>query len=122
MRTISAASLILAGLAPASAHHSWSAEYDLSRSTFVSGTVTRVQFRNPHSALTLLENEDGREQRWTVEWASPQRLRDRGVTSENLRVGDELLVTGNPHRDEKVRSLRAVSVRASDGAEIGSRD
>lgn len=127
MRTVYAASFLLAGLTgleslPAGAHHSWSAEYDLSRSTFVTGTVTRVQFRNPHSAVILAVNEDGREYRWTVEWASPQRLRDRGVTSETLRVGDELLVTGNPHRDSKVRSLRAVSVRGSDGSEIGSND
>jgi Family of unknown function (DUF6152) len=117
--------LILAGIAgleagPTSAHHSWSAEYDLSRSTYVSGTVARVLFHNPHSAIVLVVNtEDGRQERWTVHWASPQRLRERGVTDEDLRVGDELMVTGNPHRDDKVRSVRAVSVRRGDGTEIG---
>jgi hypothetical protein len=112
----------LAGLEslPSAAHHSWSAEYDLSRSTSVSGTVTNVQFRSPHSTLILAVNDEGQQQRWTVEWANPQRLRDRGITSQTLRVGDELLVTGNPHRDPKVRSLHAVSVRARDGSEIGT--
>lgn len=106
---------------PAAAHHSWSAEYDVSRSTYISGTVTRVQLRNPHSALVLsVTAENGRSERWIVEWASPQRLRERGVTAQTLRVGDELLVAGNPHRDADVRSLRALSVRrSSDGTELG---
>ena len=104
----------------AAAHHSWSAEYDLSRSTYVSGTVASVAFRNPHSAFVLVvDADDGRQERWIVEWASLQRLLDRGVTNETLRVGDALLVTRNPHRDAKVKSVRAVSVRSSDGTEIG---
>src|ERR1700741_3103078 len=105
---------------PTAAHHSWAAEYDLSRSTYISGTVTRVQLRNPHSAVVLsVTAESGRQERWTVEWGSPQRLRERGVTAQTLRVGDELLVTGTPHRDADVRSLRALSVRrSSDGTEL----
>ena len=104
------------------AHHSWSADYDLSRSAYVSGSITRVLIRNPHSAIILAVSTDkGRPEQWTVEWASPQRLRDRGVTAADLRVGDALFVTGNPHRDAKVKSLRAVSVRrAGDGSEIGA--
>lgn len=119
------ASLLVAAAAAfgggsAAAHHSWSAEYDLSRSAYVSGTVARIAFRNPHSALVLdVKTDDGRQERWTVEWASPQRLRDRGVTDKTLRVGDALFVTGNPHRDVKVKSLRAVSVRRADGSEVG---
>ena len=128
MKTLSAMTAFLLTAAagfearPAAAHHSWSAEYDLSRSTYISGTVTRVQLRNPHSAVVLsVTAENGRQERWIVEWGSPQRLRDRGVTAQTLRVGDELLVTGNPHRDADVRSLRAVSVRrSSDGTELAA--
>lgn len=117
------AGLLLAAMAsvsggPAAAHHSWSAEYDLSRSTSVNGTVARVAIRSPHSELVLVVGDDDTQQRWTIMWASPQRLRDRGVTNRTLRVGEELLVTGNPHRDEDVRSLRATSVRRSDGTEL----
>jgi hypothetical protein len=106
---------------PAAAHHSWSAEYDVGRSTYIMGTVTRVLLRNPHSSVVLsVKTETGRQQRWIVEWGSPQRLRERGITAQTLRVGDELLVTGNPHRDAEVRSLRALSVRrSSDGVELG---
>lgn len=113
---------LTAGLAAAtgSAHHSWSAEYDLSRTTLVSGTIARVLIRNPHSALVVnVGGRDGRREQWTVEWGSPQRLRDRGVTEATLRVGESLVVTGNPHRDDDVRSVRAVSVRRADGTEVG---
>jgi hypothetical protein len=93
----------------------------VSRSAYVSGTVTRVLLRNPHSSLVLsVSTENGRQERWIVEWASPQRLRDRGVTAQTLRVGEPLLVMGNPHRDAEVRSVRALSVRrSSDGVELG---
>jgi hypothetical protein len=124
-RSSGAKTLLLAattGLAASqtSAHHSWSAEYDLSRSTFLNGSVARVLFRNPHSALVLnVDGDHGRQERWTVEWASPQRLRDRGITERTLRVGDDLLVTGNPHRDPQTKSVRATSVRRADGTELG---
>jgi DNA/RNA endonuclease YhcR with UshA esterase domain len=111
----------IAAAGPVSAHHSWSAEYDLSRSTYVTGTVVRVLMRNPHSALVVNVNADnGRQERWTVEWASPQRLRERGVTERSLRAGERVQINGNPHRDSKVRALRAVSVRRGDGTEIGN--
>ena len=103
----------------AAGHHSWAAEYDLSRSTTIAGTVSRVMIRNPHSAVMLHVDNDGRREIWTVEWGSPQRLRERGITDRTLRQGDELLVTGNPHRNSKTRSLRALSVRGEDGNEIG---
>jgi hypothetical protein len=93
----------------------------LSRSTFVNGSVARVLFRNPHSALVLnVDGDDGQQERWTIEWASPQRLRERGITERSLRVGDDLLVSGNPHRDPQTRSVRATSVRRSDGTELGT--
>jgi hypothetical protein len=106
---------------PASAHHSWSTHYDLSRSTSVSGTLRSAAFRNPHSALVLnVTTDDGRREQWTVEWGSPQRLRERGITERTLRVGEPLHVTGNPHRDEETKSVRALSVRRDDGTEVGN--
>jgi hypothetical protein len=109
-------------MSPVSAHHSWSTEYDLSRSTSMSGTVTRVMFQSPHSALLLeVATADGGEERWTAHWGSPQRLRERGITEGTVRAGDVLLVTGNPHRDPEVKEVRVVSLRrAKDGSEIGS--
>jgi hypothetical protein len=101
-------------------HHSWSPEYDLSQSRQIMGKVARFAYQSPHSSIVIdIETPEGKRERWTAEWGSPQRLRDRGVTAETIDVGDELLVTGNPHRDPKTRSLRVLSLlRLEDGLEL----
>ena len=90
----------------------------MSRSTSISGTLVRVTIRSPHSALVIDVSENGQQERWIVEWASPQRLRDRGITPQSLSVGSQLFVTGNPSRDPKKKSLHALSVRGRDGTEL----
>jgi hypothetical protein len=113
---------VIAGalIAATPAHHSWSTHYDLTQSKQVSGTIAQVLMQSPHAALVLdVETDDGRSERWRVEWASPSRLRDRGVTAKTLRKGERLSVTGNPHRDPGTKSLHAESVRRmSDGREL----
>ena len=76
---------------PLYAHHSWSIDYDLSQSKRIYGTVHRVIFQSPHSAILIdVETADGQSERWRVEWGSPTRLRDRGVDGNTLRAGDEV--------------------------------
>jgi hypothetical protein len=102
---------------PAAAHHSWSASYDLARSTRINGVVSQVRYQSPHSALMIdVETAEGRTERWTVEWASPSRLRERGVTESTIRGGDHLIIDGNPHREPATKSLRLERLlRSSDG-------
>jgi uncharacterized protein DUF6152 len=100
-----------AALPAAHAHHSWSAEYDLSRSTVLSGTVARFEFRYPHSLVLIdVVNSDGKRERWSANWGSPQRLRDRGIDERWLRAGDDVYVVGNPHRDGDTRAVRVESL------------
>jgi hypothetical protein len=111
---------LLAALAfavPAAAHHSWSASYDLAQSTRISGVVSQVRYQSPHSALLVdVETAEGRTERWTVEWASPSRLRERGITEHTIRGGDYLMIDGNPHRNPAEKSLRLERLRrGSDG-------
>jgi hypothetical protein len=102
---------------PAAAHHSWSASYDLAQSTRISGVVSRVLYQSPHSALLVdVETTQGGTERWTVEWASPSRLRERGVTEHTIRGGDHVMIDGNPHRNPATKSLRLERLlRGSDG-------
>lgn len=66
-----------------------------------------------------VETPDERVERWRLEWGSPQRLRDRGVTEGTLKPGDRLTVDGNPHRDAAEKSLRVESMRRmSDGLQL----
>jgi hypothetical protein len=117
LRRIAAALLAIAAALPAAAHHSWSASYDLARSSRISGVVTRVLYQSPHSALVVdVDAAGGGTERWTVEWASPSRLRERGITEDTIRSGDHLIIDGNPHREPATRSLRLQKLlRSRDG-------
>jgi uncharacterized protein DUF6152 len=105
---------------PLRAHHSWSTNYDLTETKRIYGTVDRVIFQSPHSAILIdVETDDGRSERWRVEWGSPGRLRERGVDEHTLRAGDEVAISGHPHRDPATKSLHFESlVRASDGLQL----
>jgi Family of unknown function (DUF6152) len=119
-RIVAIFGLVALASAGADAHHSWSADYDLAQSKRLVGTIARVQFQNPHSAIMLdVETPDERVERWRLEWGSPQRLRERGVREGTLKAGDRLTVTGNPHRQDGEKSLRVESLRRmSDGLEL----
>ena len=107
----------------AAAHHSWARDYDATKTVTLVGKVSRLVFRSPHSAIMLeVPNENGRNERWTLEWGSPQGLRERGVNNRTLRVGDELSVSGTAHRNPRTRSIHLQSlIRLSDGLRINRR-
>jgi len=87
--------------APAYAHHSFVAHYDLDREIRFEAIVTGYQFRNPH-VLIFFEtmNEDGEVEEWIAETNSPSlfRRRARGLTSDSLKSGDAITIAGYPSR------------------------
>ena len=99
------------------AHHSFVVVYDTERSVQVEGRLTRFLYRNPH-ALLQIETLDanGRRQEWTAEWGSRGQLVREGVAADALRIGDRVVVRGNPGRDDSKHILRVQGVRRpSDG-------
>ena len=115
---------LMGAIAPADGHHSWSANYDASKTVSVVGVITQLRYRSPHSVI-LLEvpnQETGRNERWTLEWGSPRGLRERGVDNRTLKVGDRLSVSGTAHRKPSTRSIHLQSLtRLSDGLRISGR-
>ncbi|MEE8237582.1 MAG: DUF6152 family protein [Gammaproteobacteria bacterium] len=107
----------------AHAHHSWSTNYDASKTVAVTGVIWRMVFRNPHSSIMLrVTNDDGKIEQWTIEWGSPQGLRDHGLDQRTLKAGDTLWVRGDPHRNSSRRFIHMDSlIRLSDGLRISSR-
>jgi hypothetical protein len=95
------AAAILAGARPTLAHHALASEYDLNRSITLSGTVTKVEWANPHVRLYLNTNKPGATDvmHWELEMASPNLLYLNGLKIDSLRTGDQVTVRAHPARD-----------------------
>jgi hypothetical protein len=105
------------------AHHSFTATYDTSKTVTIEGKVSQFLLRNPHSFLHItVIDKGGKEQNWNIEWAAAGQLGGAGVTRDALKVGDPVVITGNPARDPADQRIRMVSVkRTSDGFNWGFR-
>jgi hypothetical protein len=98
--------------ATAFAHHSFTATYDENAEIAIEGKLVQFMFRNPHSFVHVMApNENGEMQRWAVEWGAAGTLGRQGVTRDSLRVGDVVVITGNPGRNAIDHRLRMQTLR-----------
>jgi hypothetical protein len=98
--TLIAAAVVLIGAAGASAHHSFAAEFDAQKPIRLTGTITRVQWTNPHSFFYLdVKDESGNVVNWACEGGGPGALSRRGFKRGDLKLGDTLVVDGYLARD-----------------------
>jgi hypothetical protein len=87
-------------VAPLWAHHAFSAEFDAKKPVKLKGTVTKVEWINPHSWIHIdVKNADGSVTNWMVEGGSPNALLRRGVAKTTLQEGMEVLVDGYQSKD-----------------------
>lgn len=104
MRAPLLGALALAGTmfvaAPAFAHHSFAAEFDQNDKVDLTGTVTKVEWQNPHAHFSLaVKDASGKVTVWDFETGSPNALARRGVTRNSLKQGDTIRVTGYRAKD-----------------------
>ena len=91
--------LVLAAV-PVVAHHAFSAEFDADRPIHLEGTVTKMEWINPHAWIHLRTNKpDGTTEVWMVEGGTPNTLFRRGLTRDTLTVGTEIVVDGYQSKD-----------------------
>ena len=89
-----AGGLLLAAM-PTLAHHSFMAEYDETRLITLSGTVTKVSWKNPHVTMNMdVKDEGGKVTNWELELASPNGLLSQGWKVDSLKQGTRVVVTG----------------------------
>ncbi|MEP7313281.1 MAG: DUF6152 family protein [Pseudomonadota bacterium] len=114
------AAVTLAGAAPALAHHSFASEFDAAKHIKVTGTVTKVEWRNPHAYFYVdVEGEKGVVQNWAMELGSPNGLARRGWNRNSLKEGDVVTVEGSRARDGGLKG-NASSVVMADGKRLFS--
>ena len=82
------------------AHHSFAAQYDRSKPHSITGSVTRIEWLNPHIYLYVVVKDDaGKETQWAVEGGAPNGLYRQGWRSDTVKVGDVVTVDGWLARD-----------------------
>lgn len=112
--------IFLSGGLPATAHHSFAAEYDQSKPLTLEGVVTRVDWESPHVHFYVdVAGADGTVVNWVCETGGPTRLVRRGWNRDSLKPGDKVIVHGFPAKDAS-HAVDGRQVTLADGRKIGS--
>jgi hypothetical protein len=115
------ASALLAVAGAAAAHHSFAAQYDADKPVSLSGTVTKVEWTNPHARFYMdVKGEDGKVTNWNLELASPNVLKRAGWASTSLKQGDHVTVEGSMARSG-ANMANARTVTLADGRRVFAR-
>jgi hypothetical protein len=107
--------------APAAAHHSFAAEFDVAQPVTIRGNVTRVAWGNPHVWVYLnVKDENGDLVNWGFEMGAPQQVRSRGWDRDTLKAGDEIIVEGSRARNGAFRMNARNVTWADTGLTLGA--
>jgi hypothetical protein len=102
----SATALAISGWASSAfAHHAFAAEFDANKAVNFKGTITKMEWTNPHSWLhVMVKQPDGTTVNWAIEAGTPNVLFRRGFTKETLVPGTEVVVDGYQAKDGSNRA------------------
>ena len=96
---------LLLAAAPALAHHAFAAEFDAKKPVKLRGTVTKMEWINPHAWIHIdVKKPDGTVEEWMVEAGTPNTLLRRGFTKQSLLAGTEVIVDGYQSKDGSLRA------------------
>jgi DNA/RNA endonuclease YhcR with UshA esterase domain len=120
MKNVLCGLAIVLGVAavPAIAHHSFAAEYDAAKPVTLTGTVTKVEWMNPHARFYIdVKDDTGKVSNWEFELGSPNGLMRRGWTRNSLKEGDVVTVDGSLAKDGS-KLANARKIKLADGRQV----
>jgi hypothetical protein len=95
--------LLAAG--PVLAHHAFSAEFDAKKEVKLTGTVTKMEWINPHAWIHIdVKKPDGTVEQWMIEGGTPNALMRRGLTRDSLPAGTVIVVDVYQAKDGRLRA------------------
>jgi hypothetical protein len=96
---------LLLAVGPVRAHHAFSAEFDAKREVKLTGTVTKMEWINPHAWIHIdVKKPDGKVEQWMIEGGTPNALMRRGLTRDSLPAGTVIVVDGYQAKDGSLRA------------------
>jgi hypothetical protein len=114
---LAGAGFLMAAL-PVMAHHSFAAEFDANKRVELKGTVTKVEWLNPHIWIYMdAKDESGKITKWQCEGGAPNSLVRNGWTREALKAGDEVTISGSLAKDA-TNTCNASTVKLPDGRRV----
>lgn len=108
----------LMAAAPMWAHHAFAAEFDAEKPIKLKGTVTRMEWINPHAWIHIdVKDADGKTTSWMIECGTPNTLFRRGLNKNSIQPGTEILVDGYQAKDGSNRA-NGRDVTFTDGRKV----
>ena len=109
---------LFCSVSPAVAHHAFGGEYDASKVVTLKGTVTKLEWTNPHARLYVdVTQPNGTVTSWNLELEGVSSLARRGWTRKTLTVGDTVTIVGEMARSG-VSVAHAKSITLADGKQV----
>jgi len=115
LAVFAASAAVLLAAVPMIAHHSFAAEFDATKPFKLTGTVTKIEWMNPHAYFYIdVADEGGKVVNWALEMGSPNGLMRQGWTRKSMKIGDQVTVEGSRAKDGSyVGNARAVTMAST---------